>query len=240
MSFIRYLMKTLYFYYIRKTMGKKRIKKILYVLTLVIFLSVFMRIFVGEPCYIPSASMEPTIKVGDWLWIDKSGYGAELPRRWSDIPLLNIFTWIPSLREKDQSVNWGYHRFIGCSVPRMNDLIVFRSLENEEVLFVKRVSEYLPKGILLFINADNYEKYKGIVEQEGHKIKLVNDSLYIDGSFCRFYKLKNDFYYVLGDNASISRDSRFFGYISEKNIIGRVKRVLFSVREPYRVLKGLN
>lgn len=130
-------------------MGKKRIKKILYVLTLVVFLSVFMRIFVGEPCYIPSASMEPTIKVGDWLWIDKSGYGAELPRRWSDIPLFNISTWIPSLREKDRSVDWGYHRFIGWSVPRVDDLIIFRSPENEEVILAKRVSEYLSKDILL-------------------------------------------------------------------------------------------
>lgn len=165
--------------------------------------------------------------MSDWLWIDKSGYGAELPQRWSDIPLLNIFTWVPSLGGKNQSVNWGYHRFIGWSVPRMSDLVVFRSLENEEVLLVKRVSECLPKDILLFINANNYDKYKRIVEQEGHTIKLVNNSLYIDGVFSRFYKLKSDFYYVLDDNAFISHDSRFFGYMSEKNIIGRVKRVLF-------------
>lgn len=220
-------------------MGKKRIKKILYVLTLVVLLSVLMRICVGEPCYIPSASMEPTIKVGDWLWIDKSGYGAELPRRWSDIPLFNIFTWIPSLREKDRSVDWGYHRFIGWSVPRVNDLIIFRSPENEEVMLVKRISECMSKNILLLINADNYDKYKGIAEQEGHKIEIVKGSLYIDGVFSRFYKLKSDFYYVLGDNASISRDSRYFGYVSEKNVIGRVKRVLFSIKKPSRVFKRL-
>lgn len=73
-------------------------------------------------------------------------------------------------------------------------------------------------------------------------LSLVAESIGIDSESFLFSKLneyKDDFYYVLGDNAFISRDSRFFGYISEKNIIGRMKRVLFSVREPYRIFKGL-
>jgi len=44
---------------------------------------------------------------------------------------------------------------------------------------------------------------------------------------------------INADNAFILRDSRFFGYISENNIIGRVKRVLLSVKELSRIFKKL-
>ena len=64
-----------------------------------ITLCVFVRTFCGEICVVPSSSMEPTILVGDWLWIDKLTYGARLPARWSDIPLINVFTWNMTLRQ---------------------------------------------------------------------------------------------------------------------------------------------
>ena len=62
------------------------------IIVIVVFTCVLIRLFLGEPCYIPSESMEPTLCTGDWVWVDKASCGALLPDRFADIPLLNVFT----------------------------------------------------------------------------------------------------------------------------------------------------
>ena len=69
------------------------------IIVIVVFTCVLIRLFLGEPCYIPSESMEPTLCTGDWVWVDKASCGALLPDRFADIPLLNVFTWITFLRD---------------------------------------------------------------------------------------------------------------------------------------------
>jgi signal peptidase I len=159
----------------------RRIKKILLFFIVIILLAIVIRIGIGEPCKVPSASMEPAIRTNEWLWIDKLSYGGRLPERWADIPLVNAFTHIASWREADAKRNWGYHRLPGFKKPKVGDIVVFNNPENTETLLVKRVA----------------------------KIEERNS---------RFY------YYVLGDNAEISRDSRFFGWITEQLIVGKINK----------------
>lgn len=171
--------------------------------------------------------MEPAITTGDWLWINKVSYGPLLPEQWSDIPLVNIFTWIPSLREKDLKMNWGYHRVAGFKQPQVNDLVIFNSPENKEVLLVKRISKKLPKGSKLTIKDYNYDLYKKIIRDENNRVELLSGSVF-SGLQDSVYQLKNDYYFVLGDNLPTSRDSRFFGYISSNDIVGKSNLIIFS------------
>ena len=62
----------------------------------ILLLCCFIRMVIGEPCTVPSGSMEPTLLCGDRLWINKLAYGGRFPSRWADIPLLNVFTWVSS------------------------------------------------------------------------------------------------------------------------------------------------
>lgn len=109
------------------------------VIVVVVFSCVIIRLFCGEPCYIPSESMEPTLCTGDWVWLDKASYGALFPNCFADIPLLNVFTWIKPLRVADARNNWKSRRFYGFRKPEIRDVIVFRSPQNRNVLLVKRV-----------------------------------------------------------------------------------------------------
>ena len=59
----------------------------------ILLLCCFIRMVIGEPCTVPSGSMEPTLLCGDRLWINKLAYGGRFPSRWADIPLLNVFTY---------------------------------------------------------------------------------------------------------------------------------------------------
>jgi len=212
----------------------KSFKKISGVFFFIILLSIFIRVFVGEPCNVSNNSMESTIMDGDWLWINKISYGAVLPNRWSNIPLVNILTWVPGFQQKDMSNNWGYHRMKRFAHPQINDIVVFKSTEDAEVLLIKRVSKILHAGSMIYIDSINFDSYVEIINQEvrdeAHNNRIINNS----------YQLKNSYYFLLGDNAATSRDSRSFGYVSERNIIGKANRVLFSTgKEKNRFLKKL-
>lgn len=61
----------------------------------------------GEWAYIPTASMYPTLLSRDWIWYEKYTYGAVVPCRWSEIPLLNLACLIPSVWASDQTRELG-------------------------------------------------------------------------------------------------------------------------------------
>lgn len=167
---------------------KHTVKRVVQVLMVVVLIAIGIRIFIGEPCHIASASMEPAILAGDWLWINKFSYGSRMPERWADIPLVNAFTHIAALRNADAQINWGYHRLPGIRQPKVGDIIVFNSPENEALLLIKRVAA----------------------------IQTKNDTL---------------LYCVHGDNAPISRDSRYFGCVPERLVVGTVNRVIISIEK---------
>lgn len=128
----------------------------------ILLFAILIRIFVGQPCFIPSSSMENTIYEGDYIWMSKLSYGAILPKRFADIPFLNIFTWNKQLREIDEKNDWGYHRIQGLSKPFRNDIAVFNSNSNPKLLIVKRIIG-LPGDTVAIVN--------GNIQVNGHFLK---------------------------------------------------------------------
>jgi signal peptidase I len=180
--------------------------------------------------------MYPTIIIGDWLWIDKTTYGARLPRRFAEIPLFNVFTWLKSLRIVDEKNDWGNHRFRGKRMPRVGDLAVFESPDFPHLLLVKRIAERYKKGDTIVINANNYYNVYHIVYNEGHQMKMRNDSVFIDGKADSVCIVSQPYYYMLGDNRNNSADSRVFGYIPYSSIVGRMSHILFSINTNKRLI----
>ena len=195
---------------------KSKIKKTILVLAMVFASAIVIRIAIGEPCYIPSASMEPTILTGDWLWINKITYGGRLPERWSDIPLVNAFTHIKSWREADAKRNWGYHRLPGFGKPEIGDIVVFNNPENMETLLVKRVAEILYEGDTVYPDFTYYDQLNAI---ESIKRNAATGRITLD----------QNYYFMSGDNRDNSRDSRFFGYVPEQFVIGQINRGIVSI-----------
>lgn len=118
----------------------------------------------------------------------------------------------------------------GFNKPDIGDIVVFNSPENIDVLLVKRISQIQHANSLIHLDSTNYNNYNDIINQEA-KAKIKNGVIYINDTICTYYKLRNNYYYLLGDNSSISRDSRFFGYVSEKNLVGKVNRLIFSINK---------
>lgn len=63
----------------------------------------------------------------------------------------------------------------------------------------------------------------GTLSVEGTVINIKNKPV-------REYVLKSDYYFVMGDNRDDSIDSRFYGFVPESAIIGKVKFVYWSMR----------
>lgn len=182
-----------------------------------IFLIVLiLRSFIVEPFRIPSGSMIPTLLVGDFILVDKNTYGIRLP-------LIN-------------------KKIIQRQNPKRGDVVVFRYPNDPSTPFIKRVVglpgdtiEYRDKT--LYVNGEKMPQTAGIpfVGQRSaslHTGAIVADEQ-LDGKPHQILRTPRvaaktyqtvvpaGNYYVLGDNRDNSRDSRYWGFVPDENLVGR-------------------
>lgn len=84
-------------------------------------------------------------------------------------------------------------------------------------------SYYVPKkGDIVKLDKSNIELYKRIIRNYEHnKLRVAGDKIYINGKEANEYTIKQDYFFMSGDNRNQSLDSRFFGPVPEDHIIGR-------------------
>lgn len=183
----------------------------------------FFRTAYADWSPVPTGSMEPTLLPGDVVWIDKTSFGPT-------VPFIN-----------KQVITWGR--------PARGDVITFVPPHTDQ-LYVKRVmaipgDTILIQGMQIYING---------VQLEQELLFGSNDAIfgmeYIDGKRHSFKLSKNvdapyitqsvtlpeGKYFVMGDHRNNSADSRFWGFVSQENIMGKVTSIAVSFspkREPF-------
>ncbi len=182
-----------------------------------IFLIVLiLRSFIFEPFKIPSASMMPTLLIGDFILVNKFEYGLRLP-------VLHT-------------------KVLDNDTPERGDIVVFRFPEDPSIPFIKRVvgipgDQIAYRDKTLFINGKEIEKtpmgrYKaqgsgasmdGVALLEEQLTPALSHRILIDP---RRFSLEletivpDGHYFVLGDNRDNSKDSRFWGFVPDENLMG--------------------
>ncbi len=187
-----------------------------------IFLIVLLlRSFLIEPFRIPSNSMMPTLLTGDFILVNKYDYGIRLP-------MIN-------------------KKVFSIGDPERGDVMVFRFPEDDKTPFIKRVVAVPGDQITytdktLFVNGIKIEQEKiGVYQGVGSGTGMTGAELLQENldpvlhsilvSPDRRSKEIKDFvvpegeYFVMGDNRDNSLDSRFWGTVPDKNIIGRAFRI---------------
>ncbi|MBS1538195.1 MAG: signal peptidase I [Bacteroidetes bacterium] len=85
------------------------------------------------------------------------------------------------------------------------------------------------KGMKLTLTPEYIDLYQLLIEREGNTMEIENNRIYINGEETTSYTVQDNYYYVLGDNCSDSYDSRFWGFVPERSIMGKPLMVYWSV-----------
>jgi signal peptidase I len=184
-----------------------------------------LRSFVAEPFRIPSDSMMPTLLDGDFILVSKFAYGIKLPvinrqiievgePRRGDVVVFRY----PGLGPDDPLRNQDYiKRVIGLP----GDRIVVRDRRifvNDEPVELRPVGPYEVES-----RTRDYRGYAVLEERLGevsHRILLGRAPQFAGGPEGEWTVGPGE-YFVMGDNRSNSQDSRIWGMVPERNLVGR-------------------
>lgn len=215
-----------------------------------IILIVFcLRSFLVEPFKIPSGSMIPTLVVGDFILVNKYIYGIRLPvinQKIIDIDLPKRGEVLVFRFPEDTSIDY-IKRVVG--IP--GDTITYRNKQlsvNGIPLKLEQDGDYkyIESG-LAFIYA---QRFKEINDAASYSIIINHDipPLHLSAvqSFpyrenCMFdrtgftCKVPEGNYFTLGDNRDGSSDSRYWGFVPEKNIVGKAFLVWWNFSDLSRI-----
>lgn len=177
---------------------------------LIVFL---LRGFIVEPFRIPSGSMLPSLFIGDFILVNKFAYGVKMP----------VFNQV--LFDVDK--------------PQRGDVAVFKYPRDPSIDYIKRVVGVPGDHIayynkVLYVNGTKVER-KRIGEYSGpgepnpaeeyvaNLLGLEHNVLVIPGrpGLDAEYIVPDGHYFMMGDNRDNSNDSRYWGVVPEKYLVGK-------------------
>lgn len=183
-----------------------------------------LRAFVFEPFRIPSKSMVPTLLVGDFVLVNKFSYGLRAP----------VF----------------HTKFLDLGEPERGDVAVFRYPPDPTKDYIKRVigmpgDQVTYANEHLFINGEPVDlEQMGVYDGpdadalstmhefiEGLPNGIQHPVLRVDGRRGPDVSVTvpQNQYFVLGDNRDNSADSRVWGFVPEKNLVGKAFLIWMSI-----------
>ena len=199
-----------------------------------LIIAVLIRSLLFQPFYIPSSSMEPTLLVGDRIFVSKYTYGYSK----------HSFPFSPNITNE---------RFFSKR-PKRGDLVVFKTPADNRTDYIKRLVG-MPGDTIQFIDGSILINDKKILRKKNEITKIIRcGNFFLEtNSFIetlpngkkhpvvykkrgtlqnsKIFKVPEDHYFLLGDNRDCSKDSRYLdsvGYVNYVNLVGEAKLIFFS------------
>jgi signal peptidase I len=171
-----------------------------------ILLALLIRAFVIQAFKIPSGSMKPTLLVGDHILVNKFIYGIKLR-----VPFTALnYTLIP------------------VSSPKRNDVVVFIFPKETNKDFIKRVIG-LPGDTVQIKNKQVYINNQPMEDLHGtHSDQRIIPEMEQPRDNTGPLVVPTNMIFVMGDNRDESYDSRFWGFVDQKQILGQAFIIYWS------------
>lgn len=174
-----------------------------------VILALFIRTFIVQPFKIPSNSMYPTLRPGDRIFVSKFIYGARVP--FTDMAL-------PKVRS-----------------PHPGDIVVFLSPVEKKKYLVKR---FIAGGgqTVQIKDGKIFIDEKELTDPPFREFFYYNRGEY--GSDGELIRVPPGYFYALGDNSANSMDSRYWGFVPDKNLMGRAFLIHWPIRRIQLIREG--
>ena len=212
-----------------------------------------LRSFLYEPFQIPSGSMMPTLLIGDFILVEKFAYGVKEPI-WQNtlIPVglpergdVAVFKY-----PEDQRVDF-IKRVVGLPGDRIvykdKQLYLIPACDKAECGSYKKLDMQSLGEKKFKDEVSAMQVYSEILGKAAHKI-IINPNR---RDHLAYYYQQDDIktyayewvvpkgnYFVMGDNRDNSKDSRYWGFVPEQNLVGKAVATWISF-EFYRDINGL-
>jgi len=203
-----------------------------------VLIALVIRVLLFQPFSIPSESMLPTLKVGDYLIVSKYSYGYS-----------------------KHSLPWSLDVFSGrifSSQPERGDIAVFKTPTDNRTDFIKRVIG-LPGDKIQMISGELYindepvsreelepiSSFDAIGRETVNAIKRYKETLDTGASYITYdvrpltqgdntpvFEVPEDHIFMIGDNRDRSNDSRLgVGFVPIENLLGKAQFIFFSIED---------
>ena len=165
-----------------------------------VVIALFIRTFIIQAFKIPTGSMRMTLIEEDRILVNKLRYGPKVP--------------------------WTKWRLPGFGAPKRGDVIVFTYPEDRKRDFIKR---------LIALGGETVEIKDGHIYIDGRLIDtppISNIYYYNRGDYGRMNEktvVPENSYFVLGDNSGSSKDSRYWGFVPENDLIGKAEVIYWPI-----------
>lgn len=181
---------------------KSIVREYIEAIVVAVLLAVVIRTYVLQAFKIPSGSMLPTLQIGDHLLVNKFIYGTK-------IPFLDkkILIWKEIKRD---------------------DIVVFKYPKDRSVDYIKRVIG-LPGDKVLVKKKKVYINGQPIEDSHAHFSPLAARSPFVTprDNFGPITVPEGKIF-VMGDNRDNSYDSRFWGFVDQKDVLGKALVIYWS------------
>jgi signal peptidase I len=194
-------------------------------LSVIVFVIIPVKSSVADWNWVPSGSMNPTIREGDLIFVNKMAYGLRFP-----LTMRRLTAWADPARgdivvcfEPDSGI-----RLVKRVIAVPGDTIEMRN----EALFLNGQPLKYDRADLKYMEA-MYEQQKINCILAAESLDGFNHPIMITPSVrairnFQSIKVPDGKYFVMGDNRDLSKDSRYFGFVERNAIVGKAKAVIVS------------
>jgi|SRR5690242_9108890 len=220
---------------------------------LVVFL---LRSFLVEPFKIPSGSMIPTLLVGDFILVNKFTYGVRLP-------VINVKILDVNAPQRGEVMVFRYPEnpaldYIKRVVGVPGDTVAYMdkqlTVNGHKVPLTPQGDYQYAEGGLNFTTA---RQFKEELDAHTHSILINTDAMPVQVATVRAFphrencdyndrgqgfvcRVPEGYYFLMGDNRDSSSDSRYWGFVPERNIVGKAFMIWWNFSDLGRIGRTIN